>query len=309
MKILIIDIIEGSIFPLLKELSFEVDYIPKISREEIKQIIHKYDGLIIRSKTTVDAELLGDKCKLKFIARPGAGVDLLDIEELDRRDIKVFNSPEGNRDALGEHALGMLLSLSNNIVKGDKQVRQKVWDREENRGFEIRGKTVGIVGYGHMGSSFAEKLSGLSCKVIAYDKSKSGFSSDCVIEVSQQELFEQTDIVSFHIPLDNDNINLVNKDYLNKFKKDIFLINTARGKILPLQDLMELIDSGKVKGAALDVLENEKPNQLSREEEKVFNRIAKSEKVILTPHVGGWSYESYKRMNEVLVEKIKGFTV
>ena len=305
MHVLICDIIHESIFPMLEKVSISFDYMPNIDRNQIKLIIYKYDGLVIRSKTTVDSDLLGDQYKLKFVARPGAGLDLLDIDELNKRNIKVFNSPEGNRDALGEHALGMLLSLANNIVKGDKEVRQKIWDREGNRGFELKGKTIGIVGYGQMGSAFAEKLSGFSCKVIAYDKKENKFPSNFANRVSQQILFEESDIVSFHIPLDENNINLVNEAYLNKFKKNIVLINTARGKILVLEDLLKLIDSGKVKAAALDVLENEKLDRLSPKEEVTFYKLISSNKVILTPHVGGWSFESYVKMNEVIVEKIR----
>ena len=305
MKILICDQIHESLFPMMEELSLLVDYKPEITRDEIKNIIKDYDGLVIRSKTTVDSDLLGSQCKLKFVARPGAGLDLLDVRELEKRNIKVFNSPEGNRDALGEHALGMLLSLATNIVKGDKEVRRKVWDREGNRGFELKGKTIGIVGYGQMGSAFAEKLSGFSCNVIFYDKKKTEFHSIFAAKVSQQELFEKSDIVSFHIPLDADNLNLINEEYLNNFKKDIVLINTARGKILVLEDLLKLIDSGKVQGAALDVLENEKPNQLSPEEEETFNNLINRNNIVLTPHIGGWSYESYIKMNEVLVDKIQ----
>jgi D-3-phosphoglycerate dehydrogenase len=290
---------------MLKELSILVDYKPEITRDEIKNIIKDYDGLIIRSKTTVDSDLLGNQCKLKFVARPGAGLDLLDVNELEKRNIKVFNSPEGNRDSLGEHALGMLLSLANNIVKGDKEIRQKVWDRESNRGFELKGKTIGIIGYGQMGSAFAEKLSGFSCKVIAYDKNKTEFGNSYVTEVTLQELYDRSDVVSFHIPLNIDNLNLVNEVYLNNFKKNITLVNTARGKILVLNDLLKLLDSGKVRGAALDVLENEKPNQLSPIEEKTFVNLINRNNVVLTPHVGGWSHESYIKMNEVLVEKIR----
>ncbi len=307
MNILIIDTINETIFPLLKNIGVKVDYKPNITREEVIAIIHHYDGLIVRSKTRVDAELLGDKCKLKFVARPGAGIDLLDQKELAKRGIEIFNSPEGNRDALGEHTLGMLLSLANNIVRGDKEVRSGVWDREGNRGFEIKGKTVGIVGYGYMGSAFAEKLSGLSCKVIAYDNLKTGFSNDIVSEVTLEKLYEQTDIVSFHIPLNEVNLNLVDEAYLSKFKKSIYLLNAARGKVLILNDLLRLLDSGKIKGAALDVLENENISQLSSSEQVTFDKLASSDKVILTPHVGGWTFESYVKMNTVLVDKIQAF--
>lgn len=290
--------------PLLEEQGFIVHHEPKITRSEIIKRIGDYHGLIIRSKTQVDGELLQNANELRFVARAGAGIDQLDIEELESRGIKILNAPEGNRDALGEHALGMLLSIANKMKHADAMIRQKVWDREGHRGFEIKSKTVALIGYGQMGSAFAEKLSGLGCEVIAYDKYKIGFTSKLVKEVSMEEIFERTEILSFHVPLTVETKGLADKHFFSKFVKDIIVLNTSRGEVVDLQDLLEMVGLGKVKVAALDVLENEKLELLNEKQQDIFERLIKSENVLLTPHVGGWTYESYERINEVLAEKI-----
>ncbi len=303
-KILIIDRMHESITPMLQEIGYSVDYRPSIRREEIMQILPEYTGILVRSKTPIDAELLRQADQLRFVGRAGAGIDQLDVEELDRRNIAILNAPEGNRDALGEHALGMLLCLANNINTGDLRVRQRVWDREGHRGFEVKGKTVALIGFGQMGSAFAEKLSGLACRVIAYDKYKTNFATDKVEQVSMEDVFEQADIVSFHVPLTPETRTMVNQAYLERFKKPIVLLNTSRGEVVSLSDLLQTIESGKVKAAALDVLENEKLDTLTPAQKETFDRLILSDKVLLTPHVGGWTFESYERINAVLVEKI-----
>jgi D-3-phosphoglycerate dehydrogenase len=303
-KILIIDRMHESITPMLQEIGYSVDYRPSIRREEIMQILPEYTGILVRSKTPIDAELLRQADQLRFVGRAGAGIDQLDVEELDRRNIAILNAPEGNRDALGEHALGMLLCLANNINTGDLRVRQRVWDREGHRGFEVKGKTVALIGFGQMGSAFAEKLSGLACRVIAYDKYKTNFATDKVEQVSMEDVFEQADIVSFHVPLTTETRTMVNQAYLERFKKPIVLLNTSRGEVVSLSDLLQTIESGKVKAAALDVLENEKLDTLTPAQKEIFDRLILSDKVLLTPHVGGWTFESYERINAVLVEKI-----
>lgn len=304
-RVLIIDKMHDSIVPLLEDQGFEVDYKPAIKRDEIIEALVGCVGMIVRSKTTVDAELLQNAGQLRFMARAGAGIDQLDVEEIESRGISIFNAPEGNRDALGEHALGLLLNLSNNIRQGDSQVRQEIWDREGNRGFELKGKTIGLIGYGFMGSAFAEKLSGFSCKVIAYDKYKQGYSDEFVIESSLEELFEKSDILSLHVPLTDETRFMVDKDFLLKFKPGLIFLNTSRGEVVPLNDLLHLLDEGFIRCAGLDVLENEKLATFSEAHRNDFNRLKEIKNVILTPHVGGWTFESYQRINEVLVDKIK----
>lgn len=305
-KVLIIDKMHESIVPLLEQHGFEPDYQPSISRAEIIEVLDQYDGLVVRSKTAVDQELLKNSGQLRFVARAGAGLDQLDMEVLEERNIAVVNAPEGNRDALGEHALALLLNLSNRINQGDAQVRSGIWDREGNRGFEIKGKTIGLIGYGYMGSAFAEKLSGLSCTTIAYDKYKTNYSDNFVRETTLEELFEKTDILSLHVPLTDETRFMVDQTFLNQFNKSILVLNTARGEVLSLRDLLDALDAGKVLGAGLDVLENERLATLSNDQKEDFKRLSAHSKVILTPHVGGWTFESYQKINEVLVNKING---
>lgn len=304
-RILIIDEMHKSISPLLTKEGFEPNYSPNISREEIINHKDQFVGFVVRSKTTIDKELLEGQQELKFIARAGAGVDQCDVDYLASRNIELLNAPEGNRDALGEHVVGMLLSLSNNLRHGDMDVRNKVWDREGNRGFEISGKTVGLLGYGHMGSAAAEKLSGFGCRVIAYDKYKENYGDLYAEQVAMEDVFEQADIFSLHVPLTGETRNLVDLTYLKKFKKPIVFINASRGEVVPLKDLLAAMKDGTVRMAALDVLENEKLHFLTDAQAKVFNQLIKDDRVLFSPHVGGWSFESYQKINEVLVDKIK----
>ena len=304
-KVLIIDKMHESIFPMLREIGLEADYRPEISREEITTLIAEYELLFVRSKITVDDRFLGHAPRLKVIGRAGAGIDQLDMDALERRGVTLLNAPEGNRDAVAEHAVGMLLCLMNNILQADAQVRSGIWDREGNRGIELSQKTVGIIGYGYMGQAFAKRLKGFGCRILAHDKYKSGFGDAEVKESSQEEIWQEADVLSLHIPLTAENRALVNLDYLSRFKKDIFIINTARGEILPLQDLRLAMENGKVKGVTLDVLENEKLHQLSAFQKENFDYLVKSQKVVFTPHVAGWTHESYVKINRTLVEKLK----
>ena len=303
-KVLIIDKMHESIFELLKSIGFSAEYRPGAKREEVEEILEEYEVLFLRSKLTVDEALLQKAPKLKIVGRAGAGVDQLDVEALERRGIHLINAPEGNRDAVAEHAVGMLLGLLNHMSRADAQVRQLIWDREGNRGTELAGKTVGIIGYGFMGQAFACRLQGFGCRLLAYDNYRKGFGNEIVQESSLEQIFEEAEVVSFHIPLNEENRGLVNGDYLGRFKNDIFLINTARGEILPLKDLIEKIKSGKVRGAALDVLENEKLHQLSSVAKENFDYLVQSDQVLLSPHVAGWTHESYRKINSVLVEKL-----
>jgi D-3-phosphoglycerate dehydrogenase len=259
----------------------------------------------VRSKTYIDAELLKKAKKLVFVARAGAGVDNVEVEELKKRNIELINAPEGNRDALAEHAMGMLLTLFNKINTADLEVRSGKWDREGNRGVELMGKTVGLLGYGNMGAAFAKRLSSFGCKILAFDAEKTGFSNDFVQEVSLEKLYAETQILSIHIPMNSKNKGLLNYEYLSRFKKLDYIINTSRGEVLILKDLLKLLKAGEIKGAALDVLENEKINSLKNDDLAVFQELTKLKEVILTPHVAGWSFESYEKINKVLSQKIK----
>ncbi len=304
-RVLIVDDMHESILPLLKNEGFEPVYLPVIQRDEILEIIHEFDGLIIRSKTRVDKELVDKAENLTFVARAGAGLDKLDEDYLKEKNIIIVNAPEGNRDALSEHALGMLLSVLHRLHYAHQQVQKGIWDREGNRGIELKGKVVGIYGVGFMGKRFARKLVSMGCEVIGYDKYAVNFGNETIKSVSLEELFERTEILSIHIPLNDETRYLFDRDYLMKFKKLRVLLNTARGKILRTNDLVDLLEEGKLFGAALDVLENEKPETYTMEEKALIKKLSSYPSVIMTPHVGGWTFESYQRINEVLVEKLK----
>lgn len=301
-KILIVD----DLHPVFKEraklLGFEVDDRPLISREETMEVIKDYTGIAVRTKFRIDKELFDAATNLEFVARAGAGLDNIDEAIAKEKGIKLLNAPEGNMDAVGEHATGLLLSLMNNFRIADQQIRSGKWDREGNRGYELKGKTVGIVGYGFMGKSFAKKLKGFEVNVIAYDKYKTGFSDDFAKEVSMEEIVRQSDVLSLHIPLTSETRQMVNEEYLFHFRKPIFFINTARGEIVNTTAVLAALNQGKILGAGLDVLEAEKFPLLGLQD--WYADIVATEKVILTPHVGGWTFDSYRKISEVLAEKL-----
>jgi D-3-phosphoglycerate dehydrogenase / 2-oxoglutarate reductase len=309
MRCLIIDSMHESLFGMLDEIGWQYDYQPTITRDEVKRIHQGYDGLIVRSKTHIDRDLLGDQPSMKFIARAGAGIDNLNVEYLKEKNITIIHASEGNRDAVGEYAVGALLSLLRHLPRADREVRSLQWNREENRGEEIMGKTIGIVGYGNMGSAFARRLSGFGCNVLAYDKYKTGFSDSWVKEVSMEEVFERADMLSLHIPLTAETKNMVNAAYLQKFSRRIVLINSARGEIVVLADLLEAMHEGKVRGAVLDVLENEKLSTLTESQRKVLISLSEKTNVIFTPHIAGWTFESHVKINVALVQKIKALSL
>lgn len=304
MNILIIDEMHPSIIPLLENEGFQVDYQPEISRLELEGIIHGYEGLIIRSKTPMDRPLLEKAARLRFIGRAGAGLDKIDLDYLEERNIRLYNAPEGNRDAVAEHAIGMLLALFNHLSQADRQVRDKIWNREENRGEELSGKTVGIFGYGHMGQSFAKKLSGFDVKVLAYDKYKTGFGSGFAEESRFERIQEEADILSIHVPLTSETRNFFTLEVINSFQKPFYLINTARGEVISFDTLNKALESGKLRGALLDVLEKEKLDNLDPFQEEAFQRLVEKDNVLFSPHVAGWTFQSYEKINKVLVSKL-----
>ncbi|MDZ7933690.1 MAG: NAD(P)-dependent oxidoreductase [Emticicia sp.] len=304
--VLIADEMHLSLMPMLENIGYEADYQPKITRSEIIEKLNDYVGLIIRSKTFVDAELLQNAHQLKFVGRAGAGLDLIDVDYVKSKKIILFAANEGNRVAVAEHVLGMTLCLMNNILIADREVRNGVWQREKNRGYELSGKTVGIIGYGNNGSETAKRFKAFGCKVLAFDTFKREFSDEIVEESTMERIFDEVDILSLHIPLMSDTNKLVNADFLSKFSKNIVLINASRGEIVSLKDLSESIENGKVRGVCLDVLENEKLQNLTDEQKVVFEKLVASERVIFTPHIAGWTFESYIKINEVLIEKISG---
>lgn len=303
-SVLIVDEMHPSIVPMLEKAGFSVDYEPAIRAADVPGRMAEYAGLVVRSKLVIDADFLDRAGQLRFIARAGAGMDQIDTKAAEKRGVVLLNAPEGNQDALAEHAMGMILTLFNKLRLADAQVRQGVWNREANRGYELKGKTVAIIGYGFMGQAFAQRLASFDCKVIAYDKYKRGFSSSIVEEASMEEIFVEADVVSLHLPLTSETRSWVNDQFLQRFRKPFWLINTARGEIVSLQALVDAVNSGKVMGAALDVLENEKLETLTPEQKSAFDALIAMPNVLLSPHVAGWSFESYERINKVLVDKI-----
>ena len=305
-RCLIVDVLHESIGPMLKALNVDYDYRPGITREEIKEVINNYDGLIIRSKTRVDNDLI-ENCKLQFVGRPGAGIDNLDQVLLAKKGIKILNAPKGNRDAVGEHATGLLLNLLHNLTQGHNQIVYGKWDREGNRGAELGSLTVGIYGYGNTGSAFAKKLSGFGCRVIAYDKYLVKSDNNYAEMVDLDTLFREAHVLSLHLPLTDETYHLANTEFFDRFAHQLIFLNTSRGEIAPLNDLMLAVKKEKIKLAGLDVLDCEKLDKMNEQQSVAFNWLKKSEKVIFTPHVAGWTDESYQRLNVVLVEKIEAF--
>jgi D-3-phosphoglycerate dehydrogenase len=309
MKILFIDTVHPLLTELLEKESHECIDGSKLSLDELKKVLPQYDGAVIRSRFIFNSELIDCATNLKFIARAGAGMENIDVDYANKKQIACINSPEGNRDAVGEQAVAMLLALFNNLIKADKEVREGKWIREGNRGVELQGKTVGIIGYGNTGSVFAKKLSGFECTIFAYDKYKKGFGNSFVKEVELQEIFNDADILSLHIPLTQQTEYLVNDYFIGKFKKNFYLINTSRGICVKTDDVVAHLKSGKILGACLDVNEYEDSSFESGKydgmKSEAWKYLIASDKVILTPHIAGWTHESNEKMARVLFEKIK----
>lgn len=302
---LIIDEMHESIVPLLENAGFKVDYRPEITRQALINDIGNYSGLIVRSKTTIDKEVLDVALQLNFVARAGAGLDKLDMNALQERKIKVINAPEGNRDAVAEHTLGLISGLMCKIHKANHEVKNFKWNRSLNRGQELKGKTIGILGYGYMGEAVAKRFKCFGANIIAHDKYKKGFGDEQVREVDEATFFRETEILTIHVPLTNETRGMVSKKYLDNFSQNIFVLNTSRGEVLELTGLIEGLETGKVQGAGLDVLEWENFHKLSRDQRALLEKLFSFQQVVVTPHVAGWTYESYKKINEVLFDKIQ----
>lgn len=307
MKILHLDTNHSLLINQLNDLGFTNHEDYTSSKPEIEAKISDYDGIIIRSRFIIDKQLLDKATNLKFIGRVGAGLENIDCDYAKTKGIYLISAPEGNRNAVGEHALGMVLSLFNKLNKADSEVREGKWLREDNRGIELDGKTVGLIGYGNMGKAFAKKLKGFDVEVLCYDI-KNNVGDNNAKQVSLKELQEKADVLSLHIPQTELTLNMVNTDFIDAFKKPFWLINTARGKSVVTSDLVEALKSGKIIGAGLDVLEYEKTsfeNLFSSEMPEAFRYLIKSEYVLLTPHVAGWTFESKEKLAQTIVDKIE----
>ena len=307
MKILHLDTNHPLLINKLNNFGFinEEDYMS--SKEVIEAKISGYDGIIIRSRFTIDQQFMDAATNLKFIARVGAGLENIDCNYAMAKGIELIAAPEGNRNAVGEHTLGMLLSLFNKLNKADREVREGKWYREANRGIELEGKTVGIIGYGNMGKVFAKKLRGFDVTVLCYDIKPKVGDENCK-QVSLKEIQTKADVISLHTPQTPLTLGMINTEFINMFKKPFWLINTARGKSIVTKDLVEALKSGKILGAGLDVLEYEKAsfeNLFSSNLSEAFRYLIQAENVLLTPHVAGWTIESKEKLAQTIVDKIK----
>lgn len=307
MKILHLDSNHPLLLKMLEEAGFSNVENYKASKSEVEEIISNYAGIIIRSRFNIDKQFLDAAKNLKFIARVGAGLESIDTEYAQKLDIKLIAAPEGNRNAVGEHTLAMLLSLFNNLNKADREVKSGLWSRESNRGIELDGKTVGIIGYGNMGKAFAKKLRGFDCEVLCYDI-KEDVGDENATQVLLQELQQKADILSLHTPWTPLTDKMVNLGFINSFSKPFWFINTARGKSAVTADLVSALKSGKILGAGLDVLEFEKLSF-----ETLFDsdnlpislkELFAMDNVILSPHIAGWTIESKEKLASVIAEKI-----
>ena len=306
MKILHLDSNHGMIKKSLSALGLKNDIDLTSNKVEIGNIIGAYDGLIVRSRIKIDKNLIDKAVNLKFVARVGSGTENIDCEYLMKKNIELITSGEGSSNAVGEHTLGLLLDLSKKITKSHIEIQSNLRKREENRGFEIEGKTIGIIGYGKAGKSFARKLLGFNCNVIFNDLKKD-IGDEYAKQVTISELKEKSDVISIHTDLNKLSHHLINKKFINDCKKTFYLLNTSRGECVNTEDLIFALKDGKVSGAGLDVLENETKSFFSLNDDVNFEEIKKFENVILTPHTAGWSYESKIKLAEITVDKIKKF--
>ena len=307
MKVLHLDTNHLCLISGFQELGFENDEDYTSSKEEIESKIETYDGIVIRSRFKIDRQFIDKAKRLKFIARVGAGLESIDIAYAEKRDIHLIAAPEGNRNAVGEHALGMILSLFNKLQKADNEIRHGNWLREDNRGIELEGKTIGIIGYGNMGKAFAKKLKGFDSEVICYDILKS-VGDENAQQVELKELFEKTDVLSLHTPQTEVTNKMIDNSFINKFKKPFYLINTARGSAVVTDDLVDALKNGKIPGACLDVLEYEKASFENFFSDKnmpeAFRYLIKSDKVLMSPHVAGWTVESKQKLAQTIIDKV-----
>tara|TARA_B100001093_G_scaffold34814_1_gene30026 strand:+ start:491 stop:1432 length:942 start_codon:yes stop_codon:yes gene_type:complete len=307
MKVALIDDFHPKIIKTLTDWKWNILHAQKWSAHDFKNLATDIDGIFIRSRFPLNEQILEHFNNLKFIARPGSGLENIDLDYCKKNKIRVFRSPEGNRDAVAEHTIGMLLMLLNNLKKADIEVRNGIWKRSENRGYELMGKTFAIIGYGYMGEALSKRLSGFGMNVIAYDKYLSNYENSFVKEVQLNEIFLNADFVSLHTPLTIETKGMINSGFINNFKKPFYFLNTARGNAVVLKDLLRALKNRQVLGACLDVLDLESSSfeKVNFSNNASFLELSKMKNIIFSPHIAGWTYESKEKLASVILEKIK----